>query len=219
MAVSRRLRFEVLRRDNFTCRYCGASAPDVRLEVDHVTPRSLGGPDKPWNLVAACQDCNGGKSAMAADEPLIEGPSEEALRTMRAAREVIGYLWGALPQRVDLPAVRAQLANRFADDHLVDGDEWMDYSGWSRELMAFAQAVHDVCELAVHAESAPKLILNVLSQSARARWISEACEAFLIHDYTDAPDYLVEETAIRHALKSYASVASAGDVKPDRRGA
>lgn len=38
MAVSKRTRFEVLRRDDHTCRYCGQSAPDVKLTVDHVLP-------------------------------------------------------------------------------------------------------------------------------------------------------------------------------------
>lgn len=54
MAVSKRTRYEVLRRDNHTCRYCGGSAPDVRLTVDHVLPVTLGGSDDPSNLVAAC---------------------------------------------------------------------------------------------------------------------------------------------------------------------
>lgn len=34
MAVSKRTRYEVLRRDNHACRYCGASAPEVKLTVD-----------------------------------------------------------------------------------------------------------------------------------------------------------------------------------------
>ena len=38
MAVSKRTRYEVLRRDNHACRYCGASAPDAKLTVDHVLP-------------------------------------------------------------------------------------------------------------------------------------------------------------------------------------
>ena len=38
MAVSKRLRYEVLRRDNHTCRYCGAQAPDVKLTVDNMAP-------------------------------------------------------------------------------------------------------------------------------------------------------------------------------------
>ena len=41
MAVSKRLRYEVLQRDNFTCRYCGAFAPFAVLEVDHVMPHAL----------------------------------------------------------------------------------------------------------------------------------------------------------------------------------
>ena len=42
MSVSRRLRFEILRRDNYTCCYCGAKSPDVTLAVDHVLPVTLG---------------------------------------------------------------------------------------------------------------------------------------------------------------------------------
>lgn len=58
MALTKRTRFEILRRDNHTCRYCGASAPDATLTVDHVTPVALGGTDDPSNLVTACRDCN-----------------------------------------------------------------------------------------------------------------------------------------------------------------
>jgi hypothetical protein len=64
MAISKRRRFEILRRDGFTCRYCGRSAPDVVLQIDHVTPRALGGSDHPSNLAAACEDCNQGKAAV-----------------------------------------------------------------------------------------------------------------------------------------------------------
>jgi 5-methylcytosine-specific restriction endonuclease McrA len=67
MTVSKRARYEVLRRDNHTCRYCGGKAPDVALTVDHVTPVALGGTDGPGNLVAACRDCNAGKAASHPD--------------------------------------------------------------------------------------------------------------------------------------------------------
>ncbi|MCX5365877.1 HNH endonuclease [Streptomyces sp. NBC_00124] len=63
MAVSKRLRYEILRRDRYTCRYCGASAPDAPMRVDHVTPVALGGTDHPSNLVAACEPCNSGKTS------------------------------------------------------------------------------------------------------------------------------------------------------------
>lgn len=84
MAVSKRLRYEVLRRDNHACRYCGATAPDVKLTVDHVVPTALGGSDDPTNLVTACAPCNSGKSASTPDAPLVGDVAADALRWARA---------------------------------------------------------------------------------------------------------------------------------------
>lgn len=79
MAVSKRLRYEILRRDNHTCRYCGGVAPDVVLTVDHVTPKTLGGSDAPENLVAACKDCNSGKTSVSPDAPLVADVAQKAV--------------------------------------------------------------------------------------------------------------------------------------------
>lgn len=84
MAVSKRLRYEVLRRDNHACRYCGAMAPDVRLTIDHVVPVALGGHDDADNLVTACIDCNSGKSATTPDAALVDDVKQDALRWTRA---------------------------------------------------------------------------------------------------------------------------------------
>lgn len=87
MAVSKRLRYEVLRRDNYTCRYCGAKAPDVEITVDHVVPKALGGSDTdPANLVAACRDCNGGKTSSSPDAPLVADVSDSAVQWAAAMR-------------------------------------------------------------------------------------------------------------------------------------
>ncbi|KRQ27135.1 MULTISPECIES: HNH endonuclease [unclassified Mycobacteroides] len=88
MAVTKRLRYEVLRRDNYSCRYCGRSAPEVKLTVDHVVPVALGGSDEPSNLVAACADCNAGKSSVPADAPLVADVAADALRWSRAMNQV-----------------------------------------------------------------------------------------------------------------------------------
>lgn len=84
MAVSKRLRFEILRRDNYTCRYCGDSPPDVKLTVDHVMPRALGGTDDPSNLVAACGPCNSGKSSATPDAPVVIDVAESATQWAEA---------------------------------------------------------------------------------------------------------------------------------------
>lgn len=57
-----RTRFEVFKRDNFTCQYCGRKAPKVILEIDHKTPKSKGGKNELGNYITACSDCNNGKS-------------------------------------------------------------------------------------------------------------------------------------------------------------
>ncbi|TDD97587.1 HNH endonuclease [Actinomadura rubrisoli] len=73
MAVSKKLRFEVFRRDGFTCRYCGRTAVDgAVLEPDHVVPRARGGKDVATNLVTACESCNSGKSDTPLESPPID---------------------------------------------------------------------------------------------------------------------------------------------------
>src|SRR5690348_7982460 len=84
MAASKRLRYEILRRDSHTCRYCGASAPDVPLRVDHVTPVALGGTDEPSNLVTSCEPCNSGKSSSTVDSALVADVQQHQLRWGRA---------------------------------------------------------------------------------------------------------------------------------------
>jgi len=87
MAVSKRLRYEILRRDSHTCRYCGASAPDVQLRVDHVTPVALGGSDEPGNLVTSCEPCNSGKSSATVDSAVVADVNGDALRWAAAMKQ------------------------------------------------------------------------------------------------------------------------------------
>lgn len=56
------LRFKILRRDSYTCQYCGRSAPKVELHVDHKIPWSVVKRHEESNLFTACADCNLGKS-------------------------------------------------------------------------------------------------------------------------------------------------------------
>lgn len=60
--IRKSVRFEVFKRDSFTCQYCGQKAPDVVLEIDHITPVAEGGDNDILNLVTACRSCNAGKS-------------------------------------------------------------------------------------------------------------------------------------------------------------
>lgn len=66
-----KLRFEILKRDNFTCQYCGRSPKTERgvvLVMDHKHPASKGGDWSMENLITSCRECNAGKSDILLQE-------------------------------------------------------------------------------------------------------------------------------------------------------
>ncbi|MFK0182011.1 HNH endonuclease [Streptomyces xanthochromogenes] len=125
MAVSKRLRYEILRRDNHTCRYCGATAPNVPLRVDHVTPVALGGTDTPDNLVTSCEPCNSGKSSATVDSALVADVAQDALRWADAMKQAAASL---LEQ--EQPKLKYQ--NAF----LAEWNRWGKGKGANREAVA-----------------------------------------------------------------------------------
>lgn len=94
---------EVLRRDEYTCQYCGIHTP--YLTIDHIIPRRLGGVHSWENLVAACPTCNhrkGGRTPEQVSMHLLQIPLEPP-----ASAE---YLFGR---------------------HLSDNQDWLPFiKGW-----------------------------------------------------------------------------------------
>ena len=60
--VSGTVRYEVLKRARFRCELCGIPAEEKSLDVDHITPKSLGGKDDIANYQALCYTCNAQKN-------------------------------------------------------------------------------------------------------------------------------------------------------------
>lgn len=88
IAQAVRLRFQILARDKFRCRYCGRDAAcGVRLELDHVLPMSKGGTWEYHNLVAACSDCNQGKKAAIMEDKTIRKIWKKNLKMYQKRRE------------------------------------------------------------------------------------------------------------------------------------
>jgi len=90
--LSTRTRFEIFKRDDFTCRYCGGKSPDVVLELDHVVAVAAGGSNDPMNMVTSCHECNSGKS----DKPLTsvmtgEDPHDMAIELLERRRQLCEY--------------------------------------------------------------------------------------------------------------------------------
>lgn len=141
MAVSKRLRFEVLKRDQHTCRYCGGVAPDVVLTIDHVVPVTLGGSDEPANLVAACKDCNSGKSSVPADAPLVAGVADDAVR-MAKALELVAEQRAA--ERKEAEAIYRKFKKEWRSWYRTDWQGTKRYvelpGDWQRSIDQFLNA-------------------------------------------------------------------------------
>jgi hypothetical protein len=160
MTVSKNLRYEILRRDNHTCRYCGASAPDVKLEVDHIVPVTLGGSDDPANLVTACAACNAGKSARPATEKVVQDVDQDTLKWADALRRV------AEIERANRDKVERVLA-AFWDEWTSLNNQWAyPPPGWDETIEKFLAAGLDLDDLSAGTHKAA----TTYGVTQRNRW-------------------------------------------------
>ncbi len=71
-------RRNIFARDRNRCQYCGRKFPMSELSLDHVRPRSQGGPTTWENIVCCCVKCNvrkGGRTPAEARMKLIKTPA------------------------------------------------------------------------------------------------------------------------------------------------
>lgn len=87
MPISKKLRFEVFKRDKFQCQYCGRPAPDILLEIDHIKPRVSGGDDDILNLLTSCVDCNSGKGSRHISDDAAVRVQRKQLENLEKRRE------------------------------------------------------------------------------------------------------------------------------------
>jgi CRISPR/Cas system Type II protein with McrA/HNH and RuvC-like nuclease domain len=85
MAISKKIRFEVFKRDGFRCSYCGSEPPSIILEVDHIEPSSRGGTNDINNLITSCFSCNRGKKNIPLS--VITTQLQENLEVLREKEE------------------------------------------------------------------------------------------------------------------------------------
>src|SRR5688500_7373339 len=85
--LTKKTRFEVFKRDSFTCQYCGKAAPDVILHCDHIHPVAKGGEDDVMNLITSCVDCNAGKRDRTLDDSSVVSRQRSQLQELQERRE------------------------------------------------------------------------------------------------------------------------------------
>ena len=160
MAISKRLRYEVLRRDNHQCRYCGAAAPDVKLTIDHVIPTTLGGGDEPSNLVAACGDCNAGKSSSNPDQPLVDTVTDDAVRWAKAMQQ-------AAEERAQGREAAAELHRQF----IVEWEDWTNGYGHTTPLPgSWPSTVDQLLRAGLNMGDLHELITVAMESKANDTW-------------------------------------------------
>jgi len=85
--LSKKLRFEIFKRDSFACQYCGRKAPDVVLHCDHIRSVAIGGATDILNLITACFDCNSGKGKRDLSDQTVMAKQVDQLAELQERRE------------------------------------------------------------------------------------------------------------------------------------
>lgn len=110
--ISKKDRFEVFKRDKFTCQYCGKSAPDVVLQVDHIKPVAEGGTNDIMNLITSCFECNIGKGKSKLDDNSTIKKQSEQLKELAERNEQLEMM---LKWRDELQAIEDKEVEIFSD--------------------------------------------------------------------------------------------------------
>lgn len=122
--LQKKTRFEVFKRDSFTCQYCGRSSPSVILEVDHIVPVAEGGTNDLMNLITSCRDCNRGKGKrMLSDESAVERQRKQ-LETAALMKEQTDMM---IKWRAELLLVELEQLQFISDVLLTVGIELTEY--------------------------------------------------------------------------------------------
>lgn len=107
--ISTTTRFEVFKRDSFTCQYCGRKAPEVVLELEHIEPHSKGGSDDILNLLTSCWACNNGKSDRLLSDDAVLQKQRGQIEELQERREQLEMMlrWREGNKDIEGDALRA----------------------------------------------------------------------------------------------------------------
>lgn len=114
--ITKKTRFEVFKRDSFTCQYCGQKSPNVLLVIDHIEPVSKGGTNDILNLITSCCDCNSGKSDRPLSDTTVLDKQRQQLEELQERRDQIDMMFQWQKGLLELDdQVVAQLADYWSE--------------------------------------------------------------------------------------------------------
>lgn len=194
--LSQKKRFEVLKRDNFRCQYCGKTGKDVTLEVDHIKPKSKWGTDDMENLITCCRECNMGKwneeinSRDSAFSVKIKDLSERVIKQFFKERnesyketidkKTVALIATYIKRKVDnnLDYIPPEIARKYRDKDVKFRDEKViDFNRWWETFDEFSRTyecyIMDACfsERRFYIEDNEDFKRNIKDYSNRLNYI------------------------------------------------
>lgn len=140
--LSKKARFEVFKRDKFTCQYCGAKAPDVVLQVDHIEPVAKGGTDDLLNLITSCASCNNGKGARTLSDDSVVARQRDQVAELQERREQLEMM---LQWRDDLSRFNEEQVDAIAE-YIAGKSKWQPNDNAKRQIEKWVRK-HTIGEL------------------------------------------------------------------------
>lgn len=167
--LTTRTRFEVFKRDGFTCTYCGRKPPEVVLQVDHIEPHAQGGEDSFLNYTTACDACNGGKSDIPLSDDSAVAVRRRELDRLHAIREQQAMM---LRWQQELANVQDEATTGLANlwKSLAPGWEASPTGRQKIAKLATKFGVADVAE-AMRIAALQYLVLDADARATRESWI------------------------------------------------
>ena len=165
--ISKKLRFEIFKRDRFTCQYCGQKAPDVVLHVDHVNPVFEGGTNDILNLLTSCAGCNAGKGKRKLEDQAVLEKQRAQLEELSERREqlemMLAWREGLAGLREDgVEAINAAFVKQcglgLTDSGRRTASKWLEESSLQETLEAVDTAFHQYAMFEADEEGQSRII-------------------------------------------------------------
>jgi len=135
-AISKKLRFDVFKRDGFVCAYCGATPPAVILHVDHINPVAKGGTNDIDNLITSCQPCNIGKGATELNS-IPQSLSEKAKIVQEQEDQIKGYQQIIQSKKIRIEDEAIQIAEVLKNDWIPNNSDFLSIKRFVEKLGYF----------------------------------------------------------------------------------
>ncbi|MBK7380452.1 MAG: HNH endonuclease [Ignavibacteriales bacterium] len=137
--LTKKIRFEVFKRDKFTCQYCGGSAPEVVLEVDHIIPVFSGGDNNIMNLITSCKPCNIGKKHRELSDDSVLTKQKKQIEDLEERKQQIRMMakWRDDLLKLDSEVVvliEKNICNAFENQYTLTETSKDDIKRWVKQF-------------------------------------------------------------------------------------